>query len=518
MTSISYQTKKDGTEYGTLYDSVRDGKKTRKIYGEELGRVIDKERLVFRSRARGVFRYDLSTGEFLPPPDDIVLPKRKPRQKVPARPVTFSVGDVYLINRLAEKLGLNRLFEETFADKSDTLKAMLCFYMTSRLSNAYASDWLETSYARFLFPKAALSSTRVSEFLKYIGDPSRRQSFFHEYLQWFARTCRKSDLGNVLIDSTGLPNSVHFSLTAVSSHNGEISREARLVYVVQQSTGLPIYFRCIAGNIVDVNTIRRTILELKQYGVDTNYAITDAGYLSEENLHIFYKEGISFLTRLRPNWTLYKQVVADHLGKIREEGIVVKQNGRLIRVLKTHASIGEKKNSKGEVVFPGYPVYAYLCVDEQRSALEQLQLIQRVVKGSVPLEEYSEKLESKGVFMLVSKRSIRPEKVVELYYTRQEIEQVFDFGKNYARMLPLSVHEEETFQGHMVLTFIATIMIKLLAGKLEKTGVPVQPTLACLAAHTCTKYKDLFITAEPNRTANEAYKAAGIEYPVSLYS
>ena len=41
--------------------------------------------------------------------------------------------------------------------------------------------------------------------------------------------------------------------------------------------------------------------------------------------------------------------------------------------------------------------------------------------------------------MLVSKRSIAPSKVLEIYYTRQEIEQVFDLGKNYAGMLPLSV-------------------------------------------------------------------------------
>ena len=43
MTAISYSTsKKTGYEYGTLYESVRNGEKTRKVYGEHLGRVIDK--------------------------------------------------------------------------------------------------------------------------------------------------------------------------------------------------------------------------------------------------------------------------------------------------------------------------------------------------------------------------------------------------------------------------------------------------------------------------------------------
>ena len=518
MTAISYSTnQKTGYEYGTLYESVRNGEKTRKVYGEHLGRVIDKKRQVFFSRKRKLFQYDSETGKFLPPPPDAVVPKRKSRLKVPPRPVTYPVGDVYLIHKFVEGLGLHPLLAEAFSDKLDSLKAMLCFYMTSGLSNCHACEWLDTSYAKFLFPKAALSSTQVSELLKYLGDPSRRQTFFKAYLRWFADRYQKADVGNILIDSTGLPNSAHFSLTAVSNHNGDINREARLVYVVQQSTGLPIHFRCIPGNIVDVNTIRRTILELKQYGVNTNYAITDAGYLSEENLKVFYEEGISFLTRLQPNRTLYKEVVKKHLPEIKEKGVVVKQKGRLIRVLKTHGYIGKKVDKKGNVIFQGYPAYVYLCVDEQRLALEQLKLVEKVVKGDVPLEKYTQQLESKGVFMLVSKRSIKPEQVVGLYYTRQQIEQVFDFGKNYARMLPLSIQEEETLQGHMLLTFLATIVVKILAGKFEEAGAsPVKPALANLATHTCTKFEDLFITSEPNKLANEAYKAAGIEYPISL--
>ena len=38
-------------------------------------------------------------------------------------------------------------------------------------------------------------------------------------------------------------------------------------------------------------------------------------------------------------------------------------------------------------------------------------------------------------------------------------------GKNYAGMLPLNIQKEETFNGHMMLTFIATIMVKMLLGK-----------------------------------------------------
>jgi hypothetical protein len=35
--------------------------------------------------------------------------------------------------------------------------------------------------------------------------------------------------------------------------------------------------------------------------------------------------------------------------------------------------------------------------------------------------------------------------ILPLYYTRQQIEQIFDIGKNYADLLPLRVQSEDTF-------------------------------------------------------------------------
>ena len=48
---------------------------------------------------------------------------------------------------------------------------------------------------------------------------------------------------------------------------------------------------------------------------------------------------------------------------------------------------------------------------------------------------------------------------------------MFDIGKNYADMLPLRVHSEETFRGHLLLTFIATVVIKQLQDALAKSTI-----------------------------------------------
>ena len=58
--------------------------------------------------------------------------------------------------------------------------------------------------------------------------------------------------------------------------------------------------------------------------------------------------------------------------------------------------------------------------------------------------------------MLLSTRQIRADLILSHYYVRQDVEQVFDISKNYASLLPLNVEKEETFRGHLLMTFIAT--------------------------------------------------------------
>ena len=148
--------------------------------------------------------------------------------------------------------------------------------------------------------------------------------------------------------------------------------------------------------------------------------------------------------------------------------------------------------------------------------MDTLKLGERVSSDKLSIEEYDKAQEALGVFMLISSKPIDPKEVLAVYYTRQQIEQTFDLGKNYAGMLPLNIQKEETFNGHMMLTFIATIMVKMLQEKLRTTKTPIKATLELLEHHNCVKYGEKFITCEPNKKCRMAYEALGIEYPISV--
>jgi hypothetical protein len=241
---IAYDVK-GGVEYAKLCVSKREGKTTSKEY-VNLGRVIDKEKGVYKNRARGVFTYNLANGVYGKPEPSFMLPGDRAWR---AEKLIVDFGDTFFLDSYLRSSGLTPCIDAIGYENPDTLRAMLCYYILCSAANCHAAAWWEGNYARVVYPKANLTSQRISDFLAAIGDEAAQRAFFGRYIPYAAEGDGKG--ANILIDSTGLPNSIRFPLTAISNHNGEISNEARLIYVTRQESGLPIYFRYCPGNVID---------------------------------------------------------------------------------------------------------------------------------------------------------------------------------------------------------------------------------------------------------------------------
>ena len=262
---------KNGVKYAKWTKSVRVGGKVRHEY-VNIGLVLDERRGIFRNRQRGVFTFDPKTGEYGPAPADFVPPpagRRGPERLI------LDFGDAYVLDAFLAASGLRTAFDAIGYPNPDTLRAMLAHYVLCGMAARHAASWWEGSYARLLWPRADLRSQRISEFLAALGSETLQRRFFAAYLDAVRGLVggkgkgkgQAADLGSVLIDSTGLPNSIRFPLTAVSNHNGKVSREVRLIYVLHRGSGLPLYFRCCPGNVVDVSTLVRTFAELDELGI-----------------------------------------------------------------------------------------------------------------------------------------------------------------------------------------------------------------------------------------------------------
>jgi hypothetical protein len=486
---------KDGIEYAKLCTSKRKGNKTLKEY-INLGRVLDKEKGIYRNRERGVFTYSISNNSYGIPPSSFVPQENAGRKER----LLLDFGDSFFLDSFIKKEGFRSMLDAIGYGNPDTLYAMLCYYVLCSTANCHANDWWEGNFVRILYPKANLTSQRLSNFLRAIGTEHSQRGFFQAYFKRLGKNVK--DGANILIDSTGLPNNIRFPLTAISNHNGDISNEVRLIYVTQQETGLPIYFRYCPGNVIDAMTLVRTIEELKAYNINTKFAILDAGYYDDYNIGKLYDNGVSFVTRLRENRKIYKDLVAEHLPALECKDNFVNYNGRYAYIKCVECQLIE-----------GHHAYAYIGLDIERKGSESKKLFQKATSKGLSDSNVFDKMSRQGVFILVSSRKIAKDKILPTYYTRQQIEEIFDIGKNYADMLPLRVQTEETFRGHLVLTFIATVIVKLIQEHLKQTQYNPISLFLNLRNQKCKVYEDIVITQEPFKKINDCYKLFEIKCP-----
>ena len=110
-----------------------------------------------------------------------------------------------------------------------------------------------------------------------------------------------------------------------------------------------------------------------------------------------------------------------------------------------------------------------------------------------------------GIFMLASSRRIAVKDLLPLYYTREDIEQVFDITKGYAKALPLNVQSINTFRGHLLRVFISTTILRLLQRALAKTPYSLNDVMSVMRNQKAKVFDELVIPTEPTKKQNELY-------------
>jgi hypothetical protein len=504
MAFIRYQQKSSGL-YASVYHRHKvKGKRITTI--ENLGKVLDKDKSIFTSRERGPFVY--LPGKEFQPIEDVYGYEETQRLGLSAHKerLILDFGDAYLLHEFPQTATLLTIVKAAFPARTDSLLALLFFRVLTDLANCHAETWLEGSYTRLLFHSANLRSSNITSLLKILGEETGQRCFFRNYIQSLHEKDSnvQENRHGIVIDSTGLPNSIDFPLTAVNAQNGEVNNEVRLIYVVNRKTTLPLYFRSVAGNIVDVSTLQTTLAELREFGVQTDFVIIDAGYCSDDNIRALYESKIPFITRFISNRIIYKQLIQDNIDDLRHPKYIRHCNNRLVYI----------KKVKFELV--GNPCYAYIAVDYQKQYSKTCDDLLDVIKGKQTPDAAFQKQATNGVFVLISSEDIDENDILPLYYTRQVIEQIFDTGKNNADILPLRTHSEETFRGHLMLTFLASVLYMQINQELHQKKNSAIAAFSAMRNMKCKVFDDAVIPGEPTKKMNDVLKLLKLPMPKTL--
>jgi hypothetical protein len=164
----------------------------------------------------------------------------------------------------------------------------------------------------------------------------------------------------------------------------------------------------------------------------------------------------------------------------------------------------------------GYKGFAYIVIDNARRAEEINRYAVAALEDGISPEEMDKALRTKGMFILLSSETIEPKELLPLYYSRQKIEQIFDISKNYAELLPLRKHNEKTFRGHLLLTFIASAVFTVLQNKFKNTDYNPVGAFSILRNLKCKVYDKSILIKEPTKKIKKIMEILKINIPEQI--
>jgi transposase len=418
-----------------------------------------------------------------------ILPKKTCPEKC-----QLDFGNIYLLNEFFKKMKLNEIIDQIFGKQASEVKALIYFSLCEPSAMYNASIWIEGNYCTLLFKKMNLTSQNISKLLHSIGNESNGRIFFERYYADEATT------EGIIINATSLPNSISVRFNEWGRNDGSIDKQFRLLFVIKESDKIPLFYRLLPGNIVDVSTLERTLLELKLLHITGKFVLLDAGFFSEENIKGLQDKKINFLIRLPKGRKIYKKVLENETSNLEDLKYGVKTGNRLVFIKRITTKLYDQE------------VYVYLILDPQRKSKELEKIGINYIEGNRKNLVDKYKVLNCGVMMLMSSIPIEVDEILGTYYSRISIEQCFSFMKSDLEILPIRQHKESTIDGFLFIRFLSLLLFIELRRKLKGEYTVEQALMLAGNLKYKVYEKEIFID-EPNKKQKEVFELFNIIVP-----
>lgn len=515
----------NGTLYARLGRSVRNGDKVSKE-SINLGRVIDKEKGIYKSRERGVFQYDLETDTYtsisgpeeergLPLPG---LPGMSGAAKASgmsersggaarsgsrasgmpgAEKAIVDLGDVFFLDAFLKKERLDEIIDAVGYEDRDTLYALLCHRLLGRGDDRQAADWYDGSYASVLYPHGRPDWQRIGEVYAVIGSGLSRQLFFSRYLSFLSERATAEKRGAGGRPSTGKAADGCILIDSAGDGGG------RLLYVVRQSTGMPVFFRYCQDKEADVDTLVRTIRELEAYKIFIWLAVLDAGYYSGDSIEELYAHKIAFITKPKEDLRLYKKLATESLSALAGQENFVSCDARYPYIKCVPCKVGRKD----------HPACAYVCLAPDEERIEAYRQLLDAKNRSLTDSDMHDMIQSGEILLFVSSERIGPDKIFPAYGTRRYMDPLFE-GLRTERQA--GEQERDRVCGQLLLTFMADVIRKQIEDKLQDMPYTLDELFLNLRNQKGKVYRDRVIAQKASKKASDCYKRFKIFCPTEI--
>ncbi len=482
------------------------------IVRERLGKVIllsgDKKSGVFLSPIRGLVEYDAVADTFKP------IEKNDGRLEInnlfPEPEVHTVFGDVYLLLKFLEKSSYLALLRSVF-QKNEQYERVIVHILHGILkdgSRITADNFISKSFASYLLPDVAVSTLKSDTgFFAMLGDDKTRMSFFKAFVSMM-RSKDPSFGKGCYVDSTPLPNDIENNpFNALSCHGvGSSDIMTRLILVLDENTGLPVWYDIIPGNVLDISTIMTVVNDVaSSLAIEIDSLTLDAGYVSKEVVDAFHIGTHKKIIARMPARKGYpfKELYWDMKDLFSK--------GKYCFARKSHAYFGKRT----EIDIFSHKEYAYVYVDKN-NALSRYStyLVEHSTEYEVMKDKDKDWLAVKyGYFVLISNIETSPEKLLELYFERTDIESVFKSSKEYLDILPLSKWTDTTVRGKILHDIINTIIRLEFLKETIESGISLSEIFGKCQSLMCFRNKAMVTIEAPSKPVKKYFSLINEEIP-----
>ena len=450
----------------------------------------DRDKQQPRSRRKLIGKLDPITGDIIPT-DGRGKRRSQTHLDNPARrgpvPVTYTerlfYGATYLFDQIGKTTGI-------------TADLKTCFPATYKqiLSIAYYLI-LEDQNPLFRFKKWAklhrhpygedIPSQRSSELFQSITEEAK-MNFFR------LQGKRRVEKEYWAYDSTSV-SSYSETLKQVKygkNKDGEHLPQINLALLFGEESGLPFYYRKIAGNIPDVKTIRELIRELDVLGYEKLKLVMDRGYYSADNINAMYREHLKFLCGTSTALKFAKDFIRE-IAACKDSYEYYNSDLELYVFTKTIAwDYEQDRPYKGDTIKAERRMYLHLYFNPDKfsddgkafnrrldSLKEELLSGKRIPEHEKDYHKYFEVKETPkrgislsykqdaidktreryGFFVLISNEVKDPVTALSLYRMRDVIEKAFGNIKERLNLRRTLTSSESSLEGKLFVDFVALI-------------------------------------------------------------
>lgn len=510
---------------------------SKQINVESLGEVIwlsnDKKSGIFKSPTRGIVFYDSKDDTF----DNINSDDERLKDtKVDFNPLVHSeFGDIFLGLKCLNKYGITELIKKVFKDDYERVIVHVLYSFLSNGSKMTVSNFIEKSFLPHIFKSIVVDSLRYDEsYFITMGNDDLKIKFFKEFIAMMKEK-DKNFGSSVYVDSTPIPTNSDNPMSKLCCHGtGSSCTQIRLALVLDQNSGLPVWYDIIPGNVLDVNNLKDELINVeKTLNISIKSMVLDAGYSSKELFKCLNKKTKVILKMPEkkgyPSQELFDAVEKEY------------NNPSYLFVRNQHNYVAIKKKIK---LFDSCEIEAFSYIDKDNAeACSKKKLIEMSNDASLknefnlkPQNEKKKILMNGGFFVLLSNCDFDAEKTLDEYFDRTHIETFFKDAKEGRRLLPLDKWNDSSVRGKILLDMISTILYTCFRKEFSETKqvisenkkgrkpndllplnqLSVSEIISSCSTLMCLKKDNMIYIETPMKTVKEYFNFFGLKINGSM--